>query len=265
MEQVGNHQREIEAFFRGRVRYGGSEPVFSQPLVLLGFTNRSGSNLLGEYLRLTGNFSGFHEHLNASAVRNMAERTEARTFPDHMAALAKMQDKKANAYGVKASWDQMLMLLRWRVDRMFASVHVIHIERLDVLAQAVSFSIAAQTRKWMSTQAGTGAKPAYNATDIRNRLDGIGSGNKLIRQICSVYGLDTLTTRYEDLVTEPVAELDRIHKWLGIPLRRLDLGKARLDRQSDGTNATFIARFRAEVLASLQEPSVPGHKVAVVA
>lgn len=252
MQRVGKHQQEIEELFSGRVHYLASEPILSHPLVVMAFTNRSGSMLLGEYLRLTGNFIGFHEHLNGFAVKRMAEGTKARSFPDHVLALANLEGKEAKAYGVKASWDQILMLLRWRIHRMFSSVFVIHIERQDVLAQAVSFSIADQTRQWTSTQSATGARATYKAADIRHRLDGIGLGNKLIRQICSVYGLDTLNTRYEDLLADPVAELNRIHKWLGIPLRRLDLGKARLRKQGNQTNAEFIERFRAEALAEMR-------------
>lgn len=252
MEHVGNHQRKIEKLFSGKARYMADEPMFSFPLVMMAFTNRSGSTLLAEYLRLTGNFTGFYEHLNGFAVENMLEKTQAKTFPEHFAALASTQKKDAEAFGIKASWDQMLMLLRWRIGRMFTSVHVIHVERLDVLAQAVSFSIADQTKQWMSTQSGTGTTPRYKATDIRQRLDGIGIGNKLIRQICSVHGLDTLATRYEDFIADPVAELNRIHKWLGIPLRRLDLGRSRLTKQSDETNADFIARYRVEEMAALR-------------
>lgn len=255
MDQIGNHQREIEKLFPGRVHYRDDQPLLSFPLVVMAFTNRCGSTLLGEYLRLTGNFVGFYEHLNGFAVKNMVEGTKAESFPDHIAALATPQGKTPRAYGVKASWDQMLMLLRWRIDAMFSSVHVIHVERQDVLAQAVSFSIADQTKQWMSTQEGTGVTPHYEATDIKGRLDGIGLGNKLIRQICSVYGLDTLNTRYEDLLADPVAELSRIHKWLGIPLRRLDLGKARLRKQGNHTNAAFIERFRAEALADVRGQS----------
>lgn len=257
MDQVGSHQREIERLFSGRVRYLAEEPSLPFPLVLMAFTNRSGSTLLGEYLRLTGNFAGFYEHLNGFAVKNMLEGTQASSFPDHIAALATAQAKAPQAYGVKASWDQLLMLLRWRIDRMFPSVHVIHVERLDVLAQAVSFSIADQTKRWMSTQEGTGVTPQYDHADIRHRLDGIGFGNKLIRQICSVYGLDTFSTRYEDLMADPVNELNRMHKWLGIPLRRLDLTKARLRKQGNDTNDEFIARFRGEELAALRAQGEP--------
>lgn len=257
MQHVGKHQQQIETLFAGEVRYRAREPVIQLPLVVMAFTNRCGSMLLGEYLRLTGNFAGFHEHLNGFTVKGMMESTGATCFPDHVAAIVAQQNKAAVAFGVKASWDQILMLLRWRIDRMFTSLHVIHVERLDVLAQAVSFSIADQTKRWISVHAGSGDKPRYDPTDIRNRLEGIGSGNKYIRQICAVHDLDTHMTRYEDVVADPVRELNRIHRWLGIPLRRFDLSKSRLKKQADAINADFIEAFRAEEVARIRAAQEP--------
>lgn len=257
MQHVGQHQREIEELFAGRVLYSDPEPRFALPLIVLAFTNRSGSNLLAEYLRLTGNFAGFFEHLNGQSVRKMVETTRADSFPDHVDALFRNMRSDVSALGVKSSWNQILMLLRWRINRMFQSFHILHIEREDVLAQAVSFSIANQTRQWMSTQNRMGAEPRYNPTDIMNRVDGIGHGNKMIRQICAIYGLDTMRVCYETLISDPIPELCRIHRWLDIPVSRLELSKARLKKQSGPINAEFISRIRAEALEALESESLP--------
>lgn len=251
MQYVGVHQREIEAMFEGRVAFDGSEPVIGGALVVIAFTNRSGSNLLAEYIRICGSVNPLHEPLNAPRVRKMRLDSQARTFPAHVSWLAGKGFCGASTYLVKASWEQILMLLRWRIDRMFTSLRIIHIERLDVLAQAVSFSIAAQTGRWTSEQPGNGASPHYDRADILKRLEFIRLGNGMIRQMCSVLEIDTIRVTYEDLLDRPVAEVQRVHDWMGVPFGTFDIGHAGLERQATERNSAFVARFRAEARAEL--------------
>lgn len=262
MDDVGSHQKEITEIFAGKTSYLGEEPVFNFPLVLMCFTNRCGSNMLSEYLRQTGNFGGLFEHLNGFAVRTMVEATKAPTFPDHVSAIVDKHRKDAATFGFKASWDQLLMLLRWRIDRMFSSLHVIHMERVDLLAQAVSYSIADQTKKWTSTHTGNDIEPQYNASDISNRINGIGKGNLMIKKVCLTHDLDWIRLVYENVLATPIAELERIHKWLDLSLFKVNLRRARIRRQSDGINDEFIARYRAEAFATLgREPVRPAGEV----
>ncbi len=243
---VGNHQKEIENFFAGNVAYGGESPEFEFPLILMGFTNRCGSNLLAERLRLTGTFGGLYEHLNADAVANMAKETGAQSFPEHLSNIIPRHKGAAPVFGFKSSWDQLLMILRWRIDKMFSGLRIINIQRLDVLGQAVSYSIADQTKKWTSNQQGNGKTPVYDAYDIQNRLNGISNGNGMLRQICSVLDLDSYNLTYEDFLDSPIIELDKIHKWLGMPLRKIDVGARGLQKQSNNLNQQFVQRFRDE-------------------
>lgn len=262
MDDIGSHQKEITEIFAGQTSYLGEEPVFQFPLVLMCFTNRCGSNMLSEYLRQTGNFGGLYEHLNGFAVRSMVQATKATTFPDHVSAIVNQHKKDAATFGFKASGDQLLMLLRWRIDKMFSSLHVIHMERLDLLAQAVSYSIADQTKKWTSTQTGNDMEPQYNASDISNRINGIGKGNLMIRKACLAHDLDWIPMVYENVLASPIAELERIHKWLDLSLLRVNLRRTRMKKQSNGTNDEFIARFRADALATLErQPVRPPHEV----
>lgn len=255
MDIVGAHQKEITEIFAGKTGYPGEEPVFQFPLVLLCFTNRCGSNMLSEYLRQTGNFGGLYEHLNGFAVRTMVQATKATTFPDHVSAIVAQHRKDAATFGLKASGDQLLMLLRWRIDKMFSSLRIIHMERLDLLAQAVSYSIADQTKKWTSSQPGNDVEPQYNASDITNRINGIGAGNLMIRKLCLAHDLDWIRVVYEDVMESPIAELERIHKWLDLSLLRVNLRRASTRKQSDVTNDDFIARYRADAFAALERQS----------
>lgn len=244
--RIGNSQTRIEKFFDGRTVFPDNEPVFDFPLLIMGFTNRCGSNLLGEYLRMTGRFSGLHEHLNAVAVENMSCKTKATSFPDHVSALVESSMKAQLAFGIKASWDQILMLKRWRIDRMFSSTYILHVERADVLAQAISFSIADQTKRWKSSQSGSGAEPTYDYNDIKRRMKGIGSSNASIRKISAALRSHAKNVFYEDIVDNPSDVVAHINTWLGFPADDIDLGETKLRKQADEINVHFKTSFQKD-------------------
>ena len=66
LAEQGPHESKIRALFPDAFAWQGPEPLFSKPLYVLAFTNRSGSNLLADYLLQTGRFRGFGEALTAA-------------------------------------------------------------------------------------------------------------------------------------------------------------------------------------------------------
>ena len=118
LAKPSRHEQKIIQAFKGRVAYEGSDPIFDTPLFLLGFFNRSGSNLLGEYLNSTPFFSGFREQLNGDMVLRTAERQAIASFPDYIVASSAAARAQGRIHGFKASWSQVMMLLRFGIDRM---------------------------------------------------------------------------------------------------------------------------------------------------
>lgn len=87
--EQGPHELTICSLFPQAFAWTGSSPVFSKPLYILAFTNRSGSNSLADYLRQTGKFRGFGEGLNGDEVeRNVRRDPTINSFPDYIARLA---------------------------------------------------------------------------------------------------------------------------------------------------------------------------------
>lgn len=242
------HEKEISRIFNGATQFSSAEPLFEKPLTILCFTNRSGSNLLAEYLRITRNFAGLREQLNHDIVKKAADKTGVATFPDYVTDLARDSIDDAKSFGFKASWNQLLMLLHWNIPAMFSGLNVIHIERKDIVAQAVSYSIANQTKQWKSTIKKEAAQPEYDFSDILKRLDNAGFGNKMIRQICSVYELKHISVIYEDLVADPVMTLARLHKETGLPLQQFNIGARALEKQAGHINQEFSTRFKQEFI-----------------
>ncbi len=240
---------KIRKIFKNKVRYGGPA-IVNGPLLLLAFTNRSGSNLLADRLCSTGHFSGFRESLNHPNVSRQKAELGSETFPDHIAKLHHALSVEGTTPGFKASWGQLAMLLRWNIPAMFDSIRILHIRRHDVLDQAISFSIAHQTQQWSSRQRSKG--PAkYNYKKISTILNNINKANNSIASICSIFSLERIPIFYEDLVADPEAEVKRIAATLGFDASDWIPSAPKIDKQANELNLEFRERFAAEARATL--------------
>lgn len=244
------HEKKIRDLFKGRCQFTGAERQ-SETLLLIAFTNRCGSTYLAELLRGTGLFSGLHEHLNWDVVTNLSKENAASSFPEYVQKLDLELRGDLDFFGFKASCDQLLMLLRFGVEKAYRNLKVIHIERGDVVAQAVSFSIADQTKRWNSRQSGNGTIPVYNERDIHKRVQGTNAGNNCIRSTTSAFELDVHHVMYEDLVKDPKLVLRRICSWLEVSFEDSRPLADGLKRQSDAYNLMFSERYRAARKAAL--------------
>ncbi len=65
LAEKGGHERSILSQFKGNVRFTGGKPVLDCGLILVAFTNRSGSNLLCDYLGQCPRVAATGEHLTA--------------------------------------------------------------------------------------------------------------------------------------------------------------------------------------------------------
>lgn len=241
----GPHAARIAAHFGGRVAFDGERAEFAQPLTLLAFTNRSGSTLLGQTLRKHPGFRGFGESLNGEDVVRRSREDGAATFPDYLRLIASRGHRAATtSLGLKASLDQMAMLLRWRIDRMFPGLRVIHITRGDVLGQAISLRIATRTGQWSSGHAATpGAEPVYDFEGLCATIEAIGRANAGIRLLVEAAGLPCHPVTYEALVADPEATVRGIEGWAGLPDRAAPLPPPALERQASAVSREHRERF----------------------
>ncbi|MBA4491493.1 Stf0 family sulfotransferase [Paracoccus sp. S1E-3] len=247
LSRPGQHEVRINDLFSGNVRFDGKTPVFDRPLVIMAFSNRSGSNLLADYLRQTRRFAGFAEALNWDEVSLFLSKKRISSFPEYIETLARGAPPRS-IWGVKASWDQMAMLTRANIFGMFPEVKVIHSVRRDVLGQATSHWIAHQTGKWTSTHNGTSAVPVFDSTAIERILMGIHRSNGYVDCICQAMHWPRIPIFYENVQQNMRLEIERIAKFMGVSIDDWQPAKPRISMQRDDTNATFkrecFARWR---------------------
>jgi len=235
----GVHEKYIRERFKDKACFDLSQPVFSNPLILLAFSNRSGSNLLGQYLRSAG-FKGFREQLNYPGILRTTERENLTSFPDYIKFIAK-GDKP---FGTKASTDQLAMILRLNIANMFNGLKVIHIIRTDSIQQAISYSIADQTKQWTSEQqALPGVEPQFHYEDIAKRTNNALINRASVPFLCKVFNLPYLGIFYEGLIADPYAVMQKIGNFLDHDLSDWEAPQKTILKQSNQLNQQFKRQF----------------------
>nr|WP_240989577.1 Stf0 family sulfotransferase [Salipiger mangrovisoli] len=242
LSRPGGHERRLREIYGDEAAYRGIGPVFDKPLVIVGFTNRSGSNLLVDYVRQAGRANGGGEYLNHDVLEAKQEEHGFKCFPDYLRHLQKTQCKPGQSLMLKASWDQLAMLVRLNVPAMFPAVTVLHTHRNDLLAQAVSYSIALQTGRWTSLQDKSEVEPDFEFDKILSAIESFQKANLLIDLICRTHGFLRFQISYEIETRSPEA-VGRMLRRAGLAQPDWQPGPPKLKKQRDARNAAFETRF----------------------
>ncbi|MEF8698119.1 MAG: Stf0 family sulfotransferase [Candidatus Accumulibacter sp. UW20] len=127
----------------------------------------------------------------------------------------------------------------------------VHISRSDLIAQAISYQIARQTKKWSSNFRLEQA-PEYDFDKITSLASQIQSQNFLIQKYCHSRGISCHTVVYEDLIASPARCLNELSLALGLP--KSLVFRTDLKRQSDSINGEWKSLYMSD-LARKYNPS----------
>lgn len=249
----GIHEKEIIKFFKGDVKFTGQTHVFEEPLYLLAFSNRSGSNLLASHLRTVPYFGGFHEQLIYSTVQNQATEGGCRSFPELIQFASTNYGRPgAKAWGFKASWDQIMMLYRFGIDRMYPEVRIIHITRRDIIAQAVSYSIATQTKKWTSKHEGLdGVLPQYDYRLLCRLVEESLMSELHVRTIATLFEASYLNLRYEAMMLRPKKIMGKVGNFANLDVSNWSPTDPPIEKQFGEINRRFYQQYMMDRRAAL--------------
>ncbi|WP_165824318.1 Stf0 family sulfotransferase [Micromonospora globispora] len=129
--------------------------------------------------------------------------------------------------------------------RAFGRTAFLHLERDDVLAQAVSWLRAEQTDLWyVGCPDANGRDPRYDQDGIADLLRTIDAHNRAWREWFAAYGVRPHRVRYEELAADPVGVTRAILDALGLDLPDGASIRPRHRRQADALNQEWITRYR---------------------
>lgn len=244
--KAGTHEKQLRRHF-SRFDLPRDTVAVHDPLNILVFFNRSGSSMISEYLRATGRFSGFGEPLNHELVIERSTKFDISSFAGYLDWLRQNIHRPGTQFGIKASHEQVLMLFHsGAIPRYFANVRWIFVQRMDILSQAVSLSIAQQTRQWHSFEENNGADPVYDFKKIENHAFEISEAYAASQALISLYGITPYYLTYEQFLADPQQETRKLAAFLGETDTVINPGRLRLEKQANEINEDFKARFIAD-------------------
>lgn len=136
------------------------------------------------------------------------------------------------------------------INHAFGRARFVHITRDDVVAQAVSWARAEQTRVWQSTSpqdaSAPDREPAYDRAQIQGFVDTIKTHNAAWVEWFSVAGVDPYRIRYEVLDADPMGTISSVLECLDLEMPPNREIVSPNQRMADDLNQNWIDRFRSE-------------------
>lgn len=252
LERPGPHEEQLRAFCEPFEVPADTAPS-DKPICIMLFSNRSGSSLISEHMRASPYFGGFGEPLNYKFVTEKMNKDGEKSFLGYLQKVHRQHAGEHKLFGMKASVDQALMLMRARViPDYYPDVRWVLIERSDLVAQAVSLYFAGQSKQWRSDQAaGAGSEPVYDFERIRLQVQMLSQRYVAMRSFCAVFGIEPYRITYEDFAADPMAGANALAAHLGVPEPAIDASKVAIRKQRGDRNAEFRERFLTEYRASI--------------
>jgi LPS sulfotransferase NodH len=222
--------------------------------VFIVFTCRTGSFYLAELLATSGFFNKAAEALALGPVERVCREKNLQSFSEYFADLAR-NEAKNGFFVVKANVEQ-LVSLAWHgvLQRIAVRSRFIVTERMDKLAQAISWLIAVQTGKYRSNDQLPAVAPVYDGEELRNRLNRVVQEHAEASLFFALNGLVPLHVCYERMIAAPLVCSRIVCKFLGRPDVACDPALVPLRRQATGVNREWRARFLAEQARSAAPP-----------
>lgn len=202
--------------------------------------HRSGSTLLCQMLSSTGTLGRPDEIFRNSELCVDVERNPA-LFDDILRSVT----TDNGIYGIKVFSNQfdVTMRARW-IERLDDPVFV-YLERRDILAQAISYVKAIQTKKYVASET-AGGSVRYDANLIAANLARIADSGARWRRYFARNGIVPVYLVYEKMIEHPDRAVARIAAALGLAPPVLQAELISLAIQRDAVTSEWKRRFEQD-------------------
>lgn len=211
------HEKKTEEFFGKNNIVLSDENIPKYNLgVFICFTNRSGSNLVAEYLSLHPELGNAGEPYNYPQIIKISKENNFSNFEEYFRYQIRM-NHIGKRYITKASPYQLTFLLRYGIpQRNFKKTKIIYVYRENLLEQAISQFIAFQNEQWASFQVAKQIELKYDRNAIYQTIQGIAQTNKYANVLFNLIDLDTFQIKYEDFIKNREIICEDIFRFLGL-------------------------------------------------
>ena len=130
---------------------------------------------------------------------------------------------------------------------MLSGFKFIYLERRDRIAQAISWTIADQTRSFTSQQEDK-KEPVYNYYKIKSFMHTIAKEYSSWEMYFSLHNIKPLRIYYEDIIENPAQTINEIANYLGVELDPSKEVTSVLKKQRNSLNSDWYERFKKEYI-----------------
>jgi LPS sulfotransferase NodH len=203
--------------------------------------HRSGSTFLCQLLASTQLLGRPEEYFSDNRFALSLEREPAAL--DALVALAATPN---GIYGLKLFTQQFDATMKSRWPERLPGLRWVHLQRRDLLAQAISLVRTIQTDQYRSTEAPR-AEPRYDRAAIAGHLARLAENEARWRRYFARNALQPLWLVYEEVIADPAAAVAAVARHLGLAGEvRPDLERVAVGIQRDAVTEEWRARFAAE-------------------
>ena len=232
-----DHLDALQRHF-GKLDAGTLDIPDNVSFLLLGFTNRSGSNYLAELIASDGRIANAGENLNFDTILEHSIKNGFKSLHEYFQFLVR-HTRFNNVVSIKVAPAHLEVLtVAGILDKIIDRCKFVVIERNDKLGQAISHAIAFQTGKFMSTMPDAEATPAlkFDADELTTIIEDISESYKQFSLFFSRNGIVPAHVMYEHLVADPEAVIKYVGQQVGFENLKIETSKVTLTKQANATN-----------------------------
>jgi LPS sulfotransferase NodH len=222
-------------------------------------TNRSGTSFLTGLLKSTGIAGRPEEYFWREDEPLWRERWGVETYAEYVAAALRARTTPNGVFGAKllagyagaflgklrTATGKSALTDHELLTRVFRCPRWLWVRRRDVVAQAISFSKAAQTGVWYAEYNTKVPRPArFWRHQIDVLLRQIEAHNATWERWFEAGGIDPLRVVYEELEADLRGQTRRVFEFLGLPSAGISIEPQTM-RQRDEVNAEWVRRYRS--------------------
>lgn len=246
----------------GQERVDLSAPQFDQPsysgaptkTYVLCSSPRCGSTYFCSLLTQTGRLGVPFEYLHFQnwAVK-LAKRWGMEKSPDadletYFSQVKQLRTTPNGVFGLKAHASQALPFAsKGQLSRLVGDDTVfIHLERRNLVLQAVSLAIAQVTKSFESSTQGRNVTPAYDSKSMFKAMQIIQQNHNAWQRFFSLNDLNPLTLVYEDVLDEPTKAIRQVGNLIGVDVSDFEPVDSVYKIQRTELNLAWEKQFRGE-------------------
>lgn len=215
---------------------------------------RCGSTYFCSLLTQTGQLGIPFEYLHFEKWAPMlAQRWGMSTSPkiamEHFFGLVKEHRTTPNGVlGVKAHASQALPLAsKGELSQLVGeNIPFIHLERRNLILQAISLAIAQATGSFESSTEGRAVAPEYDNRRILKALEIIQKNHNAWHRFFSLNDITPLKLIYEDILEDPAEAVQRVGAYVGVDVSGFEPTESVYKVQRTELNLAWEKQFRAE-------------------